>query len=162
MYFIVVAWESKIASSLVSCLFLSTMSASHNQCYEFRACLCSVMLFIQYWLYTFHLHAHKHIHALLQAYIQKSTVWTLHTENTQTVSYSAGILFFSVNILEQTDQHAEPSSRERHGDLQRPVSTGRERKAPYLILQPHSHVCYQETIDCYIWGRDRYVLLAVV
>lgn len=82
MYFIVIAWESKIASSLVSCLFLSTTPASHNQCYEFLACLCSMMLFIQYWLYTFHLHAHKHVHALLQAYFQKSTVWTLHTENT--------------------------------------------------------------------------------
>ena len=93
-----------------------------------------MMLFIQYWLYTFHLHAHKHIHALLQAYFQKSAVWTLHTENTQTLFHSAGILFFSVNILEQTDQHAEPCPRERHGDLQRPVSTGRKGKAPYLFF----------------------------
>lgn len=92
------------------------------------------MLFIQYWLYACHLHAHKHVHALLQAYFQKSTVWALHTENTQTVFHSAGIPFFSVNILEQTDQHAEPSPRERHGDLQRLVFTGRERKAPTLFF----------------------------
>lgn len=61
--------------------------------------VCGMTLLIQQWIRALVIDSSSpctHSHALIQAHFQKSTGWALHTENTQTVFYSIGILF-SVN-----------------------------------------------------------------